>query len=984
MKNLYHNSAKGTPKFIWEKFRESRGEHEQVSDGKEKMKDKVREELASLADEIDVDKITALIDEDTPNEKFVKRANETMILKDRDNNEKIKLTKNKLKIKTDQGVFKVDLKDDVVEKGEELFKKELEVDPEIIKLMEAEERDEELEDSSDLAVDPKVIELMDQEDTEAEEVDTNLENKEDQEKVSRENAAKESKKAYQDAKNKIGAIVYEDLSIENYEGCSQELFIAREALDIAQDKCKGHPEESLLAPLEKELNKKEQKAELMGAAAEKNEEIKKEYKEKTEAQFDKMQKEIDSEVADYQKSLDEIERNPENLSVSGFVADPPNPTTITEIQTGVQNHRIASQKLLAEVNFLQECAGELATKVAKFEEAKSELSFANVGKFALSSLLILPGAVADMGAKVVGSKWRTSDLLPESGAEELNKEQEKFQSIFDTKTAQLDAKKANLDNYGAVLSANSENLKNNKPTEVKEGIREGIESNLPEGVDPSVSPWKEEVEKLVAKTEKTAEDAITPAVEQLYALVDGSLGEIYPATDIAMSAAYDSAEYIQTLSITSPTTMDMSVGFLTKNLAKGLDGAGDILAKNPITGVAGGVLRAAGGLVEGVGTIITDPDKVVKGLGTLVLGYKEGEGFGNWSETGEAWSNLGSALAGGPAWKAAAEAWKKGDYWTAFSEGTAGVGEAGGNVVSFVFTGGAAGAVRGAGLAGRVASMGAKVSGSAARVAGRAVAIAPRTTQFIAGTGRQLARVGRPLSRAGDLALAPLKYGLKPIKFMGKEGAKIDAALTRALTPSKWVKLKPGSKAAEKAANKLMDKAAKYESKIFKLQDQLVDAGAMETAAIRSQIAKHTTKMNSLVREADRLITPVASGSTTPSATWLGWNNRPQVIRSMAKPVPVYMGTPTAIHMDAKKQESLNAGYESRDQQKLDAAVDTALDAQFALDEAMKIEGEAGKKAQAEARENLKEAKKDLSGVEQDILDKLEHHRMKRDERISE
>jgi predicted nucleic acid-binding Zn-ribbon protein len=326
-------------------------------------------------------------------------------------------------------------------------------------------------------------------------------------------------------------------------------------------------------------------------------------------------------------------------------------------------------------------------------------------------------------------------------------------------------------------------------------------------------------------------------------MVDGSVPELKNATDTSLKAASDTSDYIKDLDIHSATVLDMSVGFLTKNVAKGLDGVGDVLAMNPITGVLGGVCRAAGGLVEGVGTLITDPDKVWDGLKTL-------GGADGWKEAGEAWAGMGSAFLGGEAWKTAADAWKSGDYWKALSEGAAAVGEGGGNVLATFFTGGIAAGTRGAGLVGRIGSMTGKVGTGVMKFAR-----VTRTTKAVLATRKFAIKSGEIGAKIGNVALAPLKYGLKPLRMFGKIGRKAEAITSRVFTPTKWAKLKPGSAAAEKAANKLLNKGAKLDGEIKALQNKIKGTkDAFERKILTKDMAYLRLKRMRLNKEINSLL----------------------------------------------------------------------------------------------------------------------------------
>ena len=593
---------------------------------------------------------------------------------------------------------------------------------------------------------------------------------------------------------------------------------------------------------EKETEKK-LRGDLETIEKKQTEEIQENAKQQQE-ELGKIDEQIKTAVADFEKEL-AGKKSIEKFEVSPLALDPPDPASYDDVQKGFVQHRIESAKMGMEVDFLQERGSEFAEKIAKFEDEKTELSFLNAGRCIAASVAILPGALLDFGCwgleglGIKKNKKRPADWFGDSRAEKLQQERDVFQGQFDNKISDLEVKKDLLDAYGDKLTTSSADLKTNSAETATQGIRASVESTLPAGVDPAVEPWKSLVDQMVENLEKTTKDAIQPSVDELDAKVQSSVMEVSPQTDLALAAADDSASCIHGLKIMSPTVLDMSVGYLTKNVSKGLNWAGDKLAKIPVIGVVGGVLRAAGGLVDGVGTLITDPDKVVEGLLSLSVGYEPGNGgifsadsWGNWEYSSKARDGLIDALT-------AKEARENGEGWAA-------AGEIAGNVASFLFTGGAAGAVRGAGVAGRVGKMAAAVSKVTGKM-GTVVKIPAGVSSRVSGLGKRLAKVGkRPLGMAGDLALTSLRWGLKPLKWV-KSTSRLGKNVEKILKPSAWKKAEFNIIRSEN----LFRKAAKYRSKIHKLRAK---------GASPSKIARYTQKMQTAFKEARRL------HSGTPSA----------------------------------------------------------------------------------------------------------------------
>ncbi|MCF7847002.1 MAG: hypothetical protein K9M51_03130 [Candidatus Gracilibacteria bacterium] len=665
-----------------------------------------------------------------------------------------------------------------------------------------------------------------------------------------------------EAVNAIG-----EVTLYNLEEVKPKIGTAKTAIEKAEkaiadaEKMGVTSEENELKEIQEEFNEKnetytlykEGKEKIDSNAEAEQKRVEEEYKEKTQEELDKVEEEISGEIEKFRSDLDSLvnsenKKSPELLDVR----DPElveNPTTYNEIFQGMQQHRLESQMLGEEANYLQESAQGFATEVAEFEEKKADFNLKNIANFAISSVAIVPGAIIDGGCwllEKVGikkNKKRSMDYLGdffglESESEKLRQKQEIFTANFDAKTKELNAKKETLKQYGKTLTTSSETLKTDAPDRVKEEARENVIKELPEGVDIEKEPWKTYIDELILNLEKNTHDAVELSTTQLDDMVDTSVTDIEPNLTITLKGLYDTADYVHRMEIKSATVLDMSVGFLTKNVSKGLNWVGDGLAKIPVIGFVGGVLRAAGGLVEGVGMLITDPDKVIMGLGTLV-------GLGKTS-AGEAWGDMVSAIFG-------AEAWKNGEY-------SACIGEAVGNLAAFIFSGGTAATVRGGGLLGRVGSFAGKVGKTAANVA-------PKTTQLALKTGRTLARVGRPLGRVGDLALTPLRWGMRPLrvsKFTRGAGAKLE----KVFQPTKWVKAKPGTLAAQKQLSKASKSYVKNFQKMEKMKAKLkgnkklseVDKISLERSFAKLELEqqKLLKNMRGLVEKQDEIYAAVS------------------------------------------------------------------------------------------------------------------------------
>ena len=615
--------------------------------------------------------------------------------------------------------------------------------------------------------------------------------KNDLDSAEKREAAEQSLK---DAQKLIDAIDLTDLGIGNCQTFKTPIETARQAIGKADDLTKEiFPDLAEKIPgLEAQLDKKENQVELYKTGADKQKKVTDEYQKQTDERLNEIDADITAKVKEHTDKLKELAKttsNPKELPVSALtINSAENPNSYEQIQKGMQAHRLDSMMMLEEVNFLQTCGSKFAEEIAEFEEEKSKFSLPNIGRFVASSIAILPGAAWDLGEWAIGTGKRAGDRFGwlgfgDSRAEELQKKQGTFEKEFTAKQEEIKTKKSTLDKYGKTLQDNSESLKTTAPAKVKTDIEKSIADQLSEkGLDVSQEPWKGIQEKLTAEFKKTATEKVQPAVDQLDMMVNGSVPELTGASDFALNAASQTSKYIKDLDIHSATVLDMSVGFLTKNIAKGFDGVGDVLAMNPVTGVLGGLCRAAGGLVEGVGTLVTDPDKVAAGLGGL-FGYEYGNGF-SLSRAGDAWSGLVTGFLGVEAFKTGFAKLKKGGFLNVIhglGEITAGVGEGGGNIIATVFTGGTVAGVRSGGILGKLGTVGSKIARTG--VAKVAKYMPESIVNGTSGVGRVGTKLGKFAAKGGDLALSSLRLGLRPLRAL-----KAGRVLERGLTPTRWVK----------------------------------------------------------------------------------------------------------------------------------------------------------------------------------------------------
>jgi len=917
MKNLYQYSAKENPtKFVWDKEYSNQKDVTSFTNEKAKLKTEVTNQLKKLGSVINLAAVEQSFESNGNEEVIIHNKNKTVLREKRkgfNNDEKIKIKDGKVKIKQgwlSQADLKVkDINGDGEFDVEEVLRAEgaykinetedpvvviPEIDPVVVVVPEVVEVNETMTgyeteiaalgtgiDSMDrtaltelrtkiLALRTKIDGELDENLSVSEKAQLNkqlddlitrieareavLENIEN---IDKEKAARE---AIDLARDMINSIDLKDLSMENYNDYSGPIDAAKAELMKAIAAAAGLPQfEADIAELQAALDEKENKVEVYETGSKEKERVEKEYKEKTEEELNKQDDEIQKTVDAYKTKLEALGDTPDKLTIDNTPLDPADPDTFEKIQKGMISHRTESMKMIEEVNFLQTCGQKLATKVAKFEEQKSELSFANAGRFIASSLAIIPGTLWDVGEKSIGTGKRAGDRFGwlgfgDSQAEELQKEQVEFGTEFAKKQVELETKKTRLDTYGSTLQTNSEKLKIDAPDQVKGEVQTNIEAQLTaEGLDPTAEPWNGVVEELMTEFGETAIETVGPAVDQLDMQVDGSVPELTEATGISLQAANETGTYIQKLDVHSATILDMSVGFLTKNVAKGLDGIGDVLATNPVTGVVGGLCRAAGGLVEGVGTLITDPLKVGEGLANLV-------GFGPAGSFSAAWSGLATGFFGAEAFQTGIAKLQEGGFWNAMNglgEITAGVGEAGGNIIATVFSGGYAAGARGGGLLGNVGKVGRFATQGVSKVS----KYIPKTiVNGAEKVGNFAMKTGKYVAKAGNLALAPLKFGLRPLKWLGKPVRKVGSAIDRGLTPTRWakggnIKYMRNQKAKLIKESRRLDQLAKGAKNIKMKQAYTKEAAALmekankiNTTKVVSKIAKKTEYTGEVIK----------------------------------------------------------------------------------------------------------------------------------------
>ncbi len=674
-----------------------------------------------------------------------------------------------------------------------------------------------------------------------------LEDKEAERKANEERKA--AHENLDNARKLLDSIDFTTLDITTYQEFQGKLNEIHTPVLIAEEEGKKFPElkEDALK-LKSDFDEARNKVGIYERGAGEQERVEKKYQKKTEEQLQAMDTKIEDEVKLFQAKLEELEKKPENLPESPLSLEPADPKTLEQIQQGMMSHRTESMKTLEEINFLQECSQELGEKIAKFEEKKSAFTLGNVGRFVGSSIAILPGMAVDLTMKVGGwfglnpQNKRSIDVAEKmfgvkSPAAELRKEKEAFEISFAEKQQVLAGKKSELDSYGKTLSTNSESLRASAPNDVRTSVRNGLIEDLPKGADPNVEPWKGMIDKITGEVEGTTIAQVASAVDQLDMNVDGSVSELTEATGGSLGSLNDSLEYIKTLDITSATALDMSVGFLTKNVAKVLDVSGDFLAKIPVLGLVGGVLRGAGGMIDGIGSMITDPWSVVEGLGALV-GIPNGL-----KAAGEAWKGLGMGLFAGEAWSDMAKAFKEGDLMTAWGEMSAAVGEVGLNVAATFFTGGAAAGARGGAVAGRIGKMTSAISKVATNIPG--ARFAARAAKWTSKT-----RGVRYIGKAGDVILTPMRWGLKPLKGLGKFGTKIDDIAATGLRPTRWSKM-GRMRALDRMNKQLTGKVSKLDDILANGADDLGKFERRSTRVARVKAKRLLRKNKQVMKKLD-------------------------------------------------------------------------------------------------------------------------------------
>jgi hypothetical protein len=671
-----------------------------------------------------------------------------------------------------------------------------------------------------------------------------------------------AEKAIQGAEKAIDDFDLAALTLKN---CGEDKFKklktnAQKEFSIADELSEGHPDlESRVLLLGKKLAEKEGQLDMHIRASEQQKKVQDEYTADMDKALEKQEKAIEKEMEIFKKNLEKLEKKPENLKEEPLkLNEGADLGTFSGLQAGMETHRQESMKMHEEMIFLQGCAQEMGTKVVEFENQKSAFTLGNIGRSIGASLGVLPGVVMDIGL-LAGEKFgwnpkqkRAVDYVEqwtgiESPRTKMLKEKEAFQTAFEQKQKYIKGKESQLEAYGATLQKNSEDLKNTAADKEQEKIETEILKSLPLEADANVEPWKTVLATLTEQVTESTLKNVERASAELDQVVDGSVENVGEYSESLLVNLHNSNEYIKGLDVKSPSTLDMSVGFLTKNVAKALDVSGDFLAEVPVIGVAGGVLRGLGGFAEGIGTLITDPIQVLKGVVSLV-NVVTPNGRAN---IGEAWKGLASGFLAGEAWGDMVQAFKDGDLSRAFGEMSAWVGEAGLNVATTFFTGGAAAGAKGAGVAGGI---GAKTAKFAGKIKG--VSSVARKIRYVKGT-KLGAGVVKYTGLAADTALMPMRIGLKPLKMFknaGKIGSKLDdfarVVDDVALRPTNWSTANR-IKSLQKSSEKLTSKIKNISDDLAKYGDEMGDIEVYALKYERINLKKALRKNKQTLKKLD-------------------------------------------------------------------------------------------------------------------------------------
>lgn len=364
------------------------------------------------------------------------------------------------------------------------------------------------------------------------------------------------------------------------------------------------------------------------------------------------------------------------------------------VQHEMAKHDFEVQKFEAEMQVMDKGMAHMEQKFAEFEEEKGNVGWGKglkVGGGILGSVALGAGAgmmlggvgTAAMiaaapavvsGAVVVGAvvaarnlwswasrkwgnkkkatAWKNGSLLgwltgENRVAKEKQQEKIKFEGKYKEYSEILQAKEANLKTDGEQIrsaASNTEELLSERADKVvaESGIEEtltDLHSKIGMEVPPTLINDKIEEIKTAVRSGDTKIQADLAA--------KSSASE---TTDARIIAGENSAHLGQTerrlgvLNFQAADIGDYTFGALGKFLKKGKD-----------LPIVGGVANGIGELSSGFNTLISEPEKVIEGVGKLVgIGLEEGE------TAGQAWNGMKN-------WLIAKESWDNansvGDYW---------------------------------------------------------------------------------------------------------------------------------------------------------------------------------------------------------------------------------------------------------------------------------------------------------------------------------
>ncbi len=556
-------------------------------------------------------------------------------------------------------------------------------------------------------------------------------------------------------------------NLEQVEGQVADAEEAYQAALLAAENFAGiSPKERKdLDDLKNDLDAKKTKLEnLQKEKVEKLKQIDSKIKEKIKEEIDKQKKAQDEQ----KKVVDQIKQKAENLEnqlksqnvakesfekirdgqfsiekETGFKEG--NLDTLEGIEVEMQKHEQAVRLFRAEIATMNAGVSGLQEDFAKFEEEKSNSIGAAIGgtgaAIAVGAAAIAgpPGwaALAIGGGVMAGYElvkgWFADKDKPgfagngsflgwlgngNKEAYEAQSKKIKFEQNFAGLSQDLKAKEELLHTQAEAIYSAAEDPQRALDNEANKVI---AASNIEQSIKDMYSVVGEtapadKIEEAKDKLRKAVNEGNSAKIEELRNKgAAGQNAELDILQKTSTEVLDQHQNYIASVNYKAADIGDYTFGALGKFLKKGKD-----------IPVLGGVLNGLGKMSEGIGTIISHPGQVLKGIGRLVgIGDSKVDGMNFLERAADAWWNVGKGIVAAESWH---EADSMGDYVNAFTETLT-------NLVTIFYSMGASASAE-TGLAGRFLSRVAKGDGFLGKVA---------RSKFATQVGRGVDKFGRKI-----------------------------------------------------------------------------------------------------------------------------------------------------------------------------------------------------------------------------------------------